>query len=112
MGDVLHYLPPEIREKVIRDCIETLNPGGVIVIREGIRELKSRHKGTRLSEFFSTRITHFNQTRNERKQLWFISAEEIRAMAGAFGCAFEILDQGKRTSNVLMVIRKPGDRNC
>lgn len=112
MGDVLHYLPPEIREKVIRDCIEALNPGGVIVIREGIRELKSRHKGTRLSEFFSTRITHFNQTRNERKQLWFISAEEIRAMAGAFGCAFEILDQGKRTSNVLMVIRKPGDRNC
>ncbi|TSA29708.1 MAG: methyltransferase domain-containing protein [Bacteroidetes bacterium] len=106
LGDVLHYLSPEKQTMLLDNCMNNLRPGGVLLIREGIRELEERHKKTRLSEFFSTRVVNFNQTQDATKQLWFISADEIRKEAEANGLSFEVVDQGKRSSNVFIAIIK------
>ncbi len=38
-----------------------IKSGGMLVIRDGNKELEERHKGTRLTEFFSTRLFGFNK---------------------------------------------------
>jgi 2-polyprenyl-3-methyl-5-hydroxy-6-metoxy-1,4-benzoquinol methylase len=62
LSDVLHYLTESDQELLLEKCITKLNPSGMIVIRDGVRELESRHRGTRLTELFSTRILGFNKT--------------------------------------------------
>jgi 1-acyl-sn-glycerol-3-phosphate acyltransferase len=106
LGDVLHYLPPEAQQRLLEGCMENLQPGGVILIREGNTDMEKRHKRTRLTEFFSTRIINFNRTSDFSRQLWFISAGTIRNLAHANGFEFEMIDRGSRTSNVFMVIRR------
>ncbi|MBL7138800.1 MAG: 1-acyl-sn-glycerol-3-phosphate acyltransferase [Bacteroidales bacterium] len=107
LGDVLHYLSPDKQERLLLSCMNNLKKGGVLLIREGIKELSDRHKKTRLSEFFSTRVLTFNRTQDATKQLWFVSAEEIRKHTESNGLSFEVVDQGKRSSNVFLVVRKP-----
>ena len=46
---------------------------GIIIIREGDKDLAERHKGTKLTEFFSTRIIGFNKT-SEQWSIVFIRA--------------------------------------
>jgi 1-acyl-sn-glycerol-3-phosphate acyltransferase len=106
LGDLLHYLPPVKQDDLLHSCMDNLKPGGVLLIREGNADLALRHKRTRLTEFFSTRILHFNKTQDESRKLWFVSAEAIRAMAESNGFTFDVIDKGKRSSNVFMVIRR------
>lgn len=106
LGDVLHYLSPGKQKILLQSCMQNLNTGGVLIIREGICELQERHKKTRLSEFLSTRVLKFNQTQDATKQLWFTSSEAIRIQAESNGLQFEIVDQGRKSSNVFMVIKQ------
>ncbi len=106
LGDVLHYLSPEKQKTLLQTCLTNLKPGGVLLIREGNADLDTRHKRTKLTEFFSTRVLNFNLTEDGGNKLWFVSAEEIKKLAESTGFVFEIIDQGKRSSNVFMVVRR------
>ena len=106
LGDVLHYLSPEKQKTLLQACMANLKSGGVLVIREGNADLDSRHKRTLLSEFFSTRMLNFNKTEDANNQLWFVSAKEIMKLTESVGFTFEMVDQGKRSSNVFMIIRR------
>ncbi|ANH79665.1 glycerol acyltransferase [Niabella ginsenosidivorans] len=103
ISDVLHYLQPEQQVAVIEKAIQSLLPGGVLVIRDGDKDLKAKHKGTRLTEFFSTKIFSFNKTVNE---LHFLSGKMIKELAIKHGLSFERVDNTKYTSNVIWVLRK------
>lgn len=103
ISDVLHYLSTEAQEALIKRCIEALDPGGQLIIREGNADLKDRHKGTRLTEFFSVKLLKFNKSVNE---LNFVSGQRIRSLAGDLGFGVETIDDAKFTSNVIFVIRK------
>ena len=105
LGDVLHYLPPDEQEFLLRSCMNNLKPGGVLVIRDGDTGMTSKHKRTQWSEFLSTRVLHFNQTSDARGQLWFISSESIRKLAESVGLSFRIVDPGKQSSNIFMIIQ-------
>ncbi len=102
--DVLHYLTPEKQEKLLRDCFSNLHPGGTILIREANAELEKRHKKSLVTEFLSTRIG-FNKTQTNDKQLFFTSADAIRAVAVEFGLTMEVIDNKKVTSNNLFVLK-------
>ena len=102
--DVLHYLTPEKQEKLLRDCFSNLHPGGTILIREANTELEKRHKKSLVTEFLSTRIG-FNKTQTNDKQLFFTSADAIRAVAVEFGLTMEVIDNKKVTSNNLFVLK-------
>ncbi|HEV7232267.1 MAG TPA: 1-acyl-sn-glycerol-3-phosphate acyltransferase [Bacteroidia bacterium] len=104
ISDVLHYLEEEQQEKLIRNCIEKLNPGGMLIIRDANRDLSRRHWGTRYTEFFSTKVLGFNKTSG--KGLHFISASRIEETLRSYSYLnFEVLDNTRMTSNIIYVVR-------
>jgi 1-acyl-sn-glycerol-3-phosphate acyltransferase len=105
-SDVLHYIPKKDQEKVISNCIENLNDGGQIIIRDANTKLKERHKGTRFTELFSTKVFGFNKTISESKELYFVSSDDIFEIFKKHNMEVEIVDQTKRTSNVVYIIKK------
>ncbi len=105
LADVLHYFPEADQERLVVRCIEKLEPGGTIIIRDADRAMEKKHFGTRLSESFSTRIG-FNQTRNNEKKLYFTSREKILKILNEHGMQVEIIDETKMTSNLVYIARK------
>jgi len=85
-------------------CVAALNPGGTLIIRDGVAELQSRIKGTKLTELFSTRLFKFNKTRNE---LHYVSRNSIQAFAKKNSLLLEELDNAKFTANLTFILRKP-----
>jgi len=102
LNDVLHYMPENLQIKVVESCIKKLNPNGQIIIRDADKDLKNRHKGTRLTEFLSTNIG-FNKTKFE---LEFVSRTMIKSIAKKHNLSLEIIDNTKRTSNLIYVMKK------
>lgn len=100
--DVLHYLKQEDRNQLLEKCFQNLNEGGRVLIRDGFTENK-RHESTRLTEHFSTKLIRFNKTQNE---LDFLSKSEIEDIAARFGMECETLDEGHRTSNQTLMIKR------
>ena len=103
LADMLHYLTPEEQKSLLENCVAALNENGMIIIRDGDRDLQERHKGTKLTELFSTKIIGFNKTQN---QLHFISRNEIGDFAVKHNLNAEVIDNTKWTSNIVMVLRK------
>lgn len=106
--DVLHYLPETAQRTLILKCLNSLSDGGLLMIRDADAELQDRQKGTWLTEFFSTRFG-FNKTNSN--QLTFTGRKFITSVAGEAGADVEVIDNGKFTSNVLYLIRKPNGAN-
>ena len=103
--DVLHYLLPEEQDALLTRCVAALQPGGMLVIRDGVVEMSKRQKGTALTELFSTRIFGFNRTTNA---LHFISKRGLEKFAAANNLSLEIVDEARFTSNLIFVLRKAG----
>lgn len=101
--DVLHYLKPEQQVDIIEKAIDALLPGGILIVRDGDADMKEKHKGTKLTELFSTKIFSFNKTQND---LHFLSGMMIESLAMKHGLGFERIDATKYTSNVVWVMRK------
>src|SRR5450432_4103004 len=105
LSDVLHYLDPDQQQALIRKCMDSLRPNGVLLIRDGDRDLKKKHRATSLSEFFSTRFFSFNKTSGNR--LYFLSGNTIRDLALSHHMDCRALHDSEYTSNLLFVITHP-----
>lgn len=103
IADVLHYLTPENQNRLLENCLAALNENGMIIVRDGDRNLKERHKRTKLTELFSTKIIGFNKTQNA---LHFISRSEIETFAAKHNLKAHVIDNTKLTSNIVMVLKK------
>ncbi|MEO7523422.1 MAG: methyltransferase domain-containing protein, partial [Ferruginibacter sp.] len=104
MADVLHYLQPKEQREVIEKCIRHLNPGGRIIIRDGNKDLQERHKGTKLTEFFSTKLLGFNKTRGHG--LSFLSGKLVNEIVKNNNMHCDEIDDTKYTSNIVFVIKR------
>jgi 1-acyl-sn-glycerol-3-phosphate acyltransferase len=105
ISDVLHYITPEEQEQVIENCIGHLQPGGKLIIRDGDADITRRHKTTKLTELFSTRLFGFNKTSGHG--LHYLSGQSIQAIADKHRLPLTKMDNTKLTSNVIFVISKP-----
>ncbi len=103
LADMLHYLTPGQQKQIIGKCMESLNEGGTLIIRDGDKDLEEKHKGTKLTEFFSTRLFGFNKTTGSG--LSFLSGRLISDMAAAHHMECRKIDETKYTSNVIFVIQ-------
>ncbi len=103
LSDVLHYIPPDKQSLLLNGCIEKLNQGGIIIVRDADKDLRKRHLGTRYTEFFSTR---FGYNKSINKKLYFFSGRLITDIAKKNNMHLEVVDNSKLTSNVLYVLRK------
>jgi len=104
ISDVLHYIRETEQKNLIVKCLNNLNDGGVLIIRDGNSEMEQKHKGTKLTEFFSIKILGFNKVTID--ELCFISKEKLMAMVSEFNVSVEIIDETKFTSNIVFIIRK------
>lgn len=104
ISDMLHYIPRDSQHKLIRRCLDRLNNGGMLIIRDGDKDLEERHEGTKWTEIFSTKILGFNKVANEG--LSFLSGKDIETIAADYGLSVERIDLTKKTSNIIFVIRK------
>jgi uncharacterized protein len=102
--DMLHYLEPAAQKALLERCFAHVNEGGRLIIRDGNKDLVERHKGTRLSEYFSTRLIGFNKTSG--KELSFLSGEFVRKMAAEKQFDCREIDNTKFTSNIVFVLEK------
>ncbi len=103
LSDVLHYLDPDEQGTLIRKCMSVLKPEGVLLIREGDRDMEKKHRRTRLTEFFSTRFFSFNKT--DGRRLHFLSGQTIRQLASGSQMTCHSVDQSDHTSNQVFIIR-------
>jgi 1-acyl-sn-glycerol-3-phosphate acyltransferase len=103
IADMLHYMQPEEQKLIVQRCIDSLNAGGMVIIRDGNKDLKEKHRGTQLTEFFSTRFVKFNKT---SQGLSFLSARLVEDIAAANNMDCHIIDETKYTSNITFVIKK------
>ena len=103
LSDVLHYLPDKKQDQLIEKCMSALNPDGRIIIRDADRDLARRHRGTRYTEYFSTR-SGFNKAENN--SLFFFSGAKIREIAARNGFHIEIVDNTRLTSNLMFIMKK------
>ncbi len=101
--DVLHYMPKEKQKALIEKCMQNLKPNGQIIIRDGNSEMKKKHKGTKLTEFFSTKLFKFNKT--QYGQLHFTSKKEILQIVEPYNFKVELIDETKFTSNIVFVLK-------
>ncbi|MEP7165551.1 MAG: 1-acyl-sn-glycerol-3-phosphate acyltransferase [Ferruginibacter sp.] len=104
LADILHYLQQDEQDKLIEKCIAQLNPGGMVIIREGDKDIITKHKKTELTEFFSTRLFKFNKT--GEKGLSFISGKAIREKAAVHKMECNETRDSNITSNTIFVLRK------
>ena len=92
-----------MEEATLNNCFEALNPGGMVIIREGNKDLEGKHKGTQLTEFFSVKVMKFNKS---NQALSFMSGEAIRHQAVSHNFEVEVVDDTRFTSNVIFVLKK------
>ncbi|MCO6462430.1 MAG: 1-acyl-sn-glycerol-3-phosphate acyltransferase [Saprospiraceae bacterium] len=101
--DSLHYLKKEEQKALLEKCAHHLNPGGMILIREGIASAGiAKHNNTRMTEWFSTTILGFNKTYHE---LAFIEEEMIAELARHYDLSLEKKEDSSFSSNTLFILR-------
>ena len=104
MNDMLHYMPYEKQQALIEHCMQNLQPGGCIIIRDGNSSNEKGQKVTKWTEILSTRIFRFNKTVGK---LYFTSFERISAIAEQNG--FRVVSHfanDDTTSNEIYVLKK------
>lgn len=102
-GDVLHYLTDSQRKLLFNKSVEALNPGGIILIRDGDCEDGNRHRMTRLSEFFAINILGFNKA---SKKIDFFSLSSFIDYGHQLGLKSKVLISKQVSSNSLIMFQK------
>ncbi len=102
LNDVLHYMPVSMQTATIEKCIKSLNTGGMIIIRDADKSLHKRHLGTVVTEIISTNLG-FNK---KQFNLEFVSRQMITDLVVLHQLKLEIIDQTKRTSNLIYILHK------
>jgi 2-polyprenyl-3-methyl-5-hydroxy-6-metoxy-1,4-benzoquinol methylase len=98
--DVLHYLP-EVRQRALLDyAIHHLAPGGMLIVRNVLREPNWRYQVTRVAEFF-LRISGWMRIGAQH----YPSADELRAPLEAAGLRVAIRPlHGHMPYNIYLVV--------
>jgi len=103
--DVLHYLPREGQHALLENAIAHLAPGGLLVIRNVLRERSWRYALTRVSEFFLSASGWMRVGAQH-----YPSADELRGQLEAAGLTVNIRPlHGKMPfDSYLLVAERPG----
>jgi uncharacterized protein (DUF2062 family)/trans-aconitate methyltransferase len=101
--DVLHYLPAADQETLLARAVATLEPGGLLLIRDADAAAGWRFAATRLQERFSALLR-----RHRKQRFHYRSAAEWRELLQRLKLTVEVQPMGMGTpyANVLLAARK------
>lgn len=102
ISDMLHYISHQQQEALLAQCLSKLNAGGMIIIRDGNADSARRHKWTKLTEIFSTKVCRFNKAGGE---LHFTSTQRLTDFAERNGLSLQTISDSSNTSNTLYIMR-------
>lgn len=105
LNDMLHYMSYKHQHELLTKCARLLSPHGMIIVRDGNTTKIRKHRLTRFTEFFSTRILDFN--RRTIETLCFTSEAQIQLIADECRLKVENIQNDKYTSNTIYILRKP-----
>jgi 1-acyl-sn-glycerol-3-phosphate acyltransferase len=105
-NDSLHYVDSGTQEEILKKTLDCLNPGGVIVVRDGDSSQKATHDKIEKTEVWSTKILGFNKTSQE---LSFVSSEWMQQFATSNGVDIKIRRCDNRTSETLYILSRKSD---
>jgi hypothetical protein len=80
-----------------------MNHKGMLIIRDGDSSMHQKHRLTKVTEFFSTRLLGFNKTEGK---LHFTAREAIQNIVSGHNMEVNIIQNDKHTSNVIYVISR------
>ena len=104
MADMLHYMTDSDRQSLLDEAAERVAPGGMLLVRDCVRDSSLRYRATYLEELFATKIGWLRVP-----ILNFPSPDEIRAPFRERGFTDEMIPLWGRTpyNNYLFVFRRP-----
>lgn len=103
INDVLHYMDYASQEILMEKCVNKMNEGGMMIIRDSDADKTKKHKVTRFTEVLSTRVFQFNKT---KQQLQFPTAKQFEAFAKQHGLKLSQKTNDKYTSNQVFIFSK------
>lgn len=104
LSDILHYLNPEQQVVLLHKCMDKLNLGGKIIIRDADAELQKRTKVTRITEFFSIKVLRFNQS--VQSKLSYTTSSRLHEIASEKGFGMKKYDNATLTSNITYILER------
>ena len=105
LNDVLHYLPEETQLSVLGQCLDNMNKGGKIILRDADTDLEKRTRYTKFTEILSTKIFKFNKAQYD---LTYLSGKTIKDYIEGRGFSLNRFDISKHTSNITSIITHRG----
>lgn len=105
LSDILHYLDNDSQHKLLVRCLERLENGGSIIVRDGDTKKQRSHRLTILTEKFSTKVFKFNKAEVE---LCFTSSEMMQAFAIEHGLSLQMESNDRYTSNTIYIFKRNG----
>lgn len=105
-NDSLHYVDQQSQRDILQRAAESLNAGGVIIVRDGDSSKMATHCKVEQSEVWSTKILKFNKT---TAPLYFVDAEWMRQFAADNGLNIKVRPCERSSSQTLYILTKVCD---
>ena len=102
-NDSLHYVNADAQKDILSRAAQSLNEGGMIVVRDGDVSQTDKHEKIKTTEKWSTEIIKFNKTTTD---LTFVSAEWMRSFAESNGLEIKIRKCDNDSSETLYILTK------
>ncbi len=104
MLDLLHYFTTDTQRQLLDHAASVIPPGGMLMVRDAIRDDSWRYRVTWLQESFSRAVRWLKAER-----LWFPTRELIVETMTRHGFEVEVVPMWGRTpfNNYLFVFRRP-----
>jgi 1-acyl-sn-glycerol-3-phosphate acyltransferase len=106
LNDVLQYIPQEQQRELLTSCVERLNPGGMVLIKDSYSELRGFWRKRRLRKSVLDIIESFIKTSGKSKQFYPISYDNIYQIVSGKGLKMESIHQPGYSSNLLIIRNK------
>ena len=101
-NDSLHYVDEMSQEKVLENCLAVLNPGGMLIVRDG--DVSDEQHGRIINtEKWSVKILNFNRSENN---LTWVSKSWMQDFAERNNLDLKMRKCDEGTSEMLYVFRK------
>jgi 2-polyprenyl-3-methyl-5-hydroxy-6-metoxy-1,4-benzoquinol methylase len=104
--DILQYFDAASQQKILANAAAAVPPGGIVILRQGIRDESWRHRFTLIVDTLA-RTLHWMKAEAER--LTFPTREEVVAPFAGFDAEVRTLWGNMPYNNYLFVFRKRRD---